>query len=111
MPKKGTTAEKGVASKEANNPDTAGAINSLAGAIRKLGNQIEQNQIELLDVIKTKDNYVPSQGPNVSGDLVKPTVDDKAVVTIQIAKSGQFTEAETKGAIDAVDALFDVKNK
>ena len=36
-------------------------------------------------------------------------VDDKAVVTIQIAKAGQFTKAETKGAIDAVDALFDRK--
>jgi len=36
-------------------------------------------------------------------------VDDKAVVTIQIAKTGQFTKAETKGAIDAVDALFDRK--
>ncbi|MGY5859665.1 MAG: hypothetical protein RTU63_09865 [Candidatus Thorarchaeota archaeon] len=36
-------------------------------------------------------------------------VDDKAVVTIQIAKSGQFTKAETKGAIDAVDAMFDRK--
>ena len=36
-------------------------------------------------------------------------VDDKAVVTIQIAKAGQFTKAERKGAIDAVDALFDRK--
>jgi hypothetical protein len=35
---------------------------------------------------------------------------DKAVVTIQIAKAGKlgkFTKKETKGAIDAVDALFD----
>ncbi|MGY5870946.1 MAG: hypothetical protein RTV72_01735 [Candidatus Thorarchaeota archaeon] len=36
-------------------------------------------------------------------------VDDKALVIIQIAKAGQFTKAETKGAIDAVDALFDRK--
>jgi hypothetical protein len=37
---------------------------------------------------------------------------NKAVVTIQIAKSGElaeFTKEETKGAIDAVDALFDDK--
>lgn len=36
-------------------------------------------------------------------------VDDKAIVTIQIAKAGQFTEEETKGAINAADALFDKK--
>ncbi|MCK4566452.1 MAG: hypothetical protein KAU48_03995 [Candidatus Thorarchaeota archaeon] len=36
-------------------------------------------------------------------------VDDKAIVTIQIAKAGQFTKEETKGAINAVDALFDKK--
>jgi hypothetical protein len=35
--------------------------------------------------------------------------DENAVVTIQIAKSGQFTAKETKGAIDAVDALYDLK--
>lgn len=37
---------------------------------------------------------------------------NKAVVTIQIAKAGElaeFTKEETKGAIDAVDALFDDK--
>jgi hypothetical protein len=36
--------------------------------------------------------------------------EDRAVVTIQIAKRGklrEFTKEETKGAIDAVDALFD----
>lgn len=38
-------------------------------------------------------------------------VDDKALVTIQIAKAGQFTAKETKGAIDAVDALFDLKQR
>jgi hypothetical protein len=37
---------------------------------------------------------------------------DKAVVTIRIAKAGklgEFTKEETRGAIDAVDALFDDK--
>lgn len=37
---------------------------------------------------------------------------DQAVVTIQIAKSGKlraFTRAERKGALKAVDALFDNK--
>jgi len=39
---------------------------------------------------------------------------EKALVTIKIAKSGElskFTDAETKGAIGAVDALFDEKKK
>ena len=47
--------------------------------------------------------------PGVDMSWEMQPVDDKAVVTIKIAKSGQFTTAETKGAIDAVDALFDQK--
>jgi hypothetical protein len=40
--------------------------------------------------------------------------EDLAVVTIQVAKRGklrEFTKEETKGAIDAVDALFDKKDE
>jgi hypothetical protein len=47
--------------------------------------------------------------PGVDMSWEMQPVDDKAVVTIRIAKSGQFTKAETKGAIDAMDALFDRK--
>ncbi|TFG30531.1 hypothetical protein EU528_08115 [Candidatus Thorarchaeota archaeon] len=50
-----------------------------------------------------------SEQPGVDVSWEMQPVDDKAVVTIRIAKAGQFTKAETKGAIDAVDALFDRK--
>ena len=50
-----------------------------------------------------------TEQPGVDMSWEMQPVDDNAVVTIQIAKAGQFTEAETKGAIDAVDALFDKK--
>lgn len=52
-----------------------------------------------------------AEQPGVDMSWEMQPIDDKAVVTIQIAKSGQFTKAETKGAIDAVDALFDHKQK
>ncbi|TFH08364.1 MAG: hypothetical protein E4H14_06550 [Candidatus Thorarchaeota archaeon] len=47
--------------------------------------------------------------PGVDMSWEMQPVDDKAIVIIQIAKAGQFNKAETKGAIDAVDALFDRK--
>ena len=50
-----------------------------------------------------------AEQPGVDMSWEMQPVDDKALVIIQIAKSGQFTKAETKGAIDAVDALFDRK--
>ena len=50
-----------------------------------------------------------TEQPGVDMSWEMQPVDDNAVVTIQIAKTGQFTKEETKGAIDAVDALFDKK--
>jgi len=50
-----------------------------------------------------------SEEPGFDVSWEMQPVDDKAVVTIQIAKTGQFTTKETKGAINAVDALFDLK--
>jgi hypothetical protein len=61
-----------------------------------------------LDMLK---QFVSEQpGIDVSWEM-QPR-EDQAVVTIQIAKRGglgEFTKEETKGAIDAVDALFDEK--
>lgn len=48
-----------------------------------------------------------AEEPGVDVSWEMQPVDEKAVVTIQIAKTGQFTTKETKGAINAVDALFD----
>lgn len=50
-----------------------------------------------------------SDEPGIDMSWEMRPVEDKAIVTIQIAKTGQFTEEETKGAINAVDALFDKK--
>jgi hypothetical protein len=50
-----------------------------------------------------------AEQPGVEVSWEMQPIDDKAVATIRIAKAGQFTAKETKGAIDAVDALFDLK--
>ena len=50
-----------------------------------------------------------SEQPGFDVSWEMQPVDERAVVIIKIAKAGQFTKAETKGAIDAVDALFDKK--
>lgn len=61
-----------------------------------------------LDMLK---QFVSEQpGFDVSWEM-QPR-DDQALVTIQIAKAGKlgdFTRDEARGAIDAVDALFDGK--
>lgn len=63
-----------------------------------------------LDMLK---QFVSEQpGFDVSWEM-QPQ-ENNAVVTIQIAKAGslrEFTKEETKGAIDAVDALFDKKKR
>ncbi len=50
-----------------------------------------------------------AEQPGVEVSWEMQPIDEKAVATIRIAKAGQFTAKETKGAIDAVDALFDLK--
>ena len=65
-----------------------------------------------------KDTWVKMLGQFISGQpgvemsWQMETRDDKALVTIQIAKPGDmesFSDLEARGAIDAVDALFDKK--
>ncbi len=54
------------------------------------------------------DNFV-SQQPGIEMSWEMQPRGDNAVVTIQIAKSGglgEFTSQESRGALDAVDALF-----
>jgi hypothetical protein len=57
------------------------------------------------------DQFVSQQpGIEVSWEMQPRETD--AIVTVQIAKSGElgeFTDQEAKGALDAVDALFDDK--
>jgi hypothetical protein len=57
------------------------------------------------------DQFVSQQpGIEVSWEMQPRETD--AIVTVQIAKSGElgeFTDLEAKGALDAVDALFDDK--
>ncbi len=50
-----------------------------------------------------------TEQPGIDMSWEMRPVDDKAIVTIQIAKAGEFSKAETEGAINAVDALFDKK--
>lgn len=73
-----------------------------------------------IDIEDVKDTWVDMLGgfinnqPGVEMSWQMETRDDKALVTIQIAKKGglgDFTAAESKGAIDAADALFDKKKK
>lgn len=67
--------------------------------------KIEDVKVAWLEMLS---QFVSEQpGFDISWEM--QPVDDKAMVTIQIAKTGQFTNEETKGAIDAVDALFDRK--
>ncbi|MHA1927621.1 MAG: hypothetical protein ACTSV2_03465 [Candidatus Thorarchaeota archaeon] len=65
-----------------------------------------------------KDTWVEMLGqfitdqPGVEMSWQMETRDDKALVKIQIAKPGEmesFSDLEARGAIDAVDALFDKK--
>jgi len=64
---------------------------------------IDDVKVEWLEMLS---QFITEQ-PGVDMSWEMQPVEDKAMVIIQIAKAGQFTKAETKGAIDAVDALFD----
>jgi hypothetical protein len=66
---------------------------------------IDDVKVEWLEMLS---QFIAEQ-PGVDMSWEMQPVEDKAMVIIQIAKAGQFTKAETKGAIDAVDALFDRK--
>jgi len=66
---------------------------------------IDDVKVEWLEMLS---QFITEQ-PGVDMSWEMQPVEDKAIVIIQIAKAGQFTKAETKGAIDAVDALFDRK--
>ena len=71
-----------------------------------------------LDIEDIKESWIEMLGqfisnqPGVEMSWQMETRDDKALVTIQIAKPGEmesFSDLEARGAIDAVDALFDKK--
>ncbi|MGQ4912467.1 MAG: hypothetical protein ACP6KW_09895 [Candidatus Thorarchaeota archaeon] len=55
------------------------------------------------------DQFV-SQQPGIEMSWEMQPRDEDAIVTVQIAKAGElgaFTDKEARGALDAVDALFD----